>query len=182
MTMSNDIINAHLAARTAMLLGEWAGLAPGRKVNNGGNGMAAALMLLSGAVRSEKPSSSTVEKMAENILAKLRTSKDGAYLSFGVDYGPDFRLTALVDECGIRASWPNKSQMSVSKVYSDGSGANSVSVSTGYHAPTISHYLTETGWLVGGVNIPRQLHTLVIKGIAAGDVPSSVATFEPFTA
>lgn len=52
---------------------------------------------------------------------------------------------------------------------------------TGHRAPTY-HYLTDNGWLVAHVPVARQLHDLVIKGIAAGDVPTSVATFEPHEA
>ena len=178
--MDNATINAHLASRTASLLADWAGLAPGRKIDASGNGVAAALMLMSGAVRSETPSPDATQKMAASVFAKLAARDDGAYVSFSTDYGPDHSLANLADECGIRASWPNKSRMSISKVYtSDGSGDNCVAVATGYRAPTTYHYLTDNGWLVAHVPVARQLHDLVIKGIAAGDVPTSVATFEP---
>ena len=179
--MHNAEINARLAARTASLLADWAGLAPGRKVQFGHDaGLASVLMLASGSVRSETPSTDAVQKMTDNIFASLSSREDGAYLSFSTDYGPDHRLSALANECGIRASWPSKSMMSVSKVYGDGSGANSVSVSTGYRSSADIHYLTDSGWIVSHVNIPHQLHALVIKGIASGEVPDTVAIFQPF--
>jgi len=152
--LDNATINAHLASRAASLLA-------------------------GGAVRSETPSADIVQKMAANIFAKLAARNDGAYVSFSTDYGPEHALAALADECGIRASWPNKSRMSISKVYvSDGSGDNCVSVAMGYRAPSTHHYLTDNGWLVARVPIARQLHDLVIKGIASGEVPASVAGFE----
>lgn len=172
-------INARLAARTAALLAEWAGLSPAQKVRFG-DPMVSALTLMSGAVRSTSPSSDAVAKMNAYLLNALSKQNNGAYTSFSVDYGPEGNLRDLAAACGINTSWPNKSRMSVTKVYPDGSGDNSVSVSTGYHAPTITHYLTNSGWLVAHVRVDPLLHDLVIKGIASGDVPATVATFEPF--
>jgi hypothetical protein len=177
--MHSKDINAYLASRTASLLAEWAGLAPVAKAQIG-DPMGTALLLMSKRVRSETPSLSAVQNMESHIFAALSSHDDGAYISYNVDYGLDYMLSSLADACGIRASWPNKSSMAVSKVYRDGSGSNSVSVSTGYRAPTVTHYLTDAGWLVSHVSIPRQLHALVLKGIAAGDVPADVATFELF--
>ena len=135
---------------------------------------------MSRTVRSDSPSPDAMGKMTAWIASKLGERDDGAYLSFRVDYGPEGNLRDLAAACGINTSWPNKSDLCVNKIFSDGSGANSVSVSTGYRAPTITHYLTPNGWLVGQVSIHPKLHDLVIKGIAAGEVPATVATFEPF--
>jgi hypothetical protein len=175
--MTNEEINARLADRTAMLLAEWAGLTTSAKAQIG-DGMGTAFMLLAGVVKDTPPPSDARGRITAYVLNAIST-KNG-YLSYDVDYSPGYALRELAEACDIRSSWPAKSHMSVSKVCSDGSGANSVSVATGYGAYDISHYLMDDGWLVARVSIPHELHALVRKGIDAGEVGANVARFEAF--
>lgn len=184
--MTNDEINTHLALKTADLLAEWAGLPLGAKMKIGNGrdpneGLAMCMMMLAGQVQDANITPDTRDKLAAQVLTCLAGKTDGAYISYGTDYGPDRGLSDLGKACGIDPrAWPNKSMMNVTKVYGDGSGSNSVTVSTGYHGRHITHYLTDDGWLVAGVNVPRQLHAVVRAACERGDLSRDVAEWVPF--
>lgn len=153
--MKTDEINTLLATRTADLLAKWAGL----------------------------PVLLNAKTIVAYVKKILDGKNDGAYVSFDTDYGPGRALSDLGAACGLSPQvWPNKSMMSVHKVYTDGSGSNSVSVSTGYHGRTTTYYLTCDGWLVANVNIPPALHNVVRRACERGEVDKSIAAWEPFKA
>lgn len=180
--MTNEEINSILASKAADLLASWAGLAPGAKVNFGANaGMAAVLMLASGAVTDANVTADTRFKMASYIKAKLDGRADGGYLCFYSDYGPGHALRELSASCGLHGGvWPNKSMLTVNKVYGDGSGSNAVTISTGYHGRTTTHYLTNDGWLVAkGVNVDKALLVVVRAACERGELADAVQ-WHPF--
>lgn len=183
--MKTDEINTLLATRTADLLAKWAGLPVLSKLQVGcdANGLGIALMAISGAVKDGDVNAKTHAAIVAYVKKILDNKNDGAYVSFDTDYGPGRALSDLGAACGLSPQvWPNKSMMSVHKVYTDGSGSNSVSVSTGYHGRTTTYYLTCDGWLVANVNIPPALHNVVRRACERGEVDKSIAAWEPFKA
>jgi len=182
--MTNEEINTLLAFKAADLLAEWAGLPRGLKVKLGADaGLAAVMMLASGVVKDANVDSTQHAKIAAYVKAILdERESDGASIYLDTDYGPGHRLRELGTACGIHGgAWPNKSMLCVNKVYGDGSGSNSVSVSTGYHGRTTNHYLTDDGWIIAGVNVDKQLHGIVRAACERGDLPADVATWVPLT-
>lgn len=179
--MNADEINTLLATRTADLLSRWAGLPVLAKLQIGdvsGDGMA--YMAISGVVKNGDVNAPTHAAIVAYVKKILDRSGDGAYVTFDTDYGPGRALRDLSDACGIMDNvWPNKSMMHVNKIYSDGSGSNSVSVSTGYHGRTTTHYLTSDGWLVTGTSVAPCLHDVVRRACERGELDKNVATWEP---
>ena len=179
--MTADEINALLATRTADLLAKWAGLPVLAKLQIGdvsGDGMA--YMAISGMVKNGDVNVLIYAAIVAYVKKMLDGKNDGAYICFDVDYGPGSALRALGDACGVPSNvWPNKSMMCVNKTYRDGSGSCSVSVSTGYHGRTTTHYLTNDGWIVSGVTIDPALHHVVRLACERGEIGKDIARLEP---
>lgn len=179
--MTTDDINTLLATRAADLLAKWAGLPMASKLQIGDvNGMGVAFMAISGMAKNGDVKSPTHAAIVAYVKKIIDRSRDGAYVTFDTDYGPGRALQELSGACGVPSNvWPAKSMMSVNKIYSDGSGSNSVSVSTGYHGRTTTHYLTDDGWLVAGTSIAPCLHDVVRRACERGELDKNVATWEP---
>lgn len=179
--MTNDEINVHLANKTADLLAEWAGLPMAAKISDGRDasaGSAICLMVLSGSVQNADVTPDSRDKLAAMVLASLNR---GEYVSYSTDYGPSRVLAELGSACGIDPrAWPSKSMMHVGRVCSDGSGTNSVSVSTGYHGRRTTYHLIDDGWIVASVSVPRELYSLVRSACERGELPATVAQWVPF--
>lgn len=182
--MDTQQINTLLATRTADLLAKWAGLPILAKLQIGdvrGDGMA--FMAISGMAKNGDVNASTHAAIVAYVKKILDSKDNGAYVSFGTDYGPGHALDTLGEACGIASNvWPSKSMMNVTKVYGDGSGSNSVSVSTGYHGRTTTHYLMDDGWFIANINIATCLHGVVRQACERGEIGSDIAQWVPFKA
>lgn len=155
--MTSPNILQLLAARAASSLCDWVNIAPLRKADNGdrtGDGLGLVFVAMVH-TKAPPPPPDALEKLTAVLLAMMqdrtRESGGGCYISLDCDYHPNRALVDVAERAGLAGvTWPNKSTITISTVYSDGSGSNRVTVSQGYRAPTFYHHCLpeEGGWLV----------------------------------
>jgi len=172
-----------VAARAAELLGEWIGLSPFAKSDNGDESSVGGLAMVLGAMLAAKappPPPDAVERMRDHILADIAgRAKNGQVMrmTYDVDYGPGRELSRLAESCEIKSSWPIKSHLTIYLHHSKTSIYNK----RNYGAEGLTHYLIDgRGWIVSPSTIDARVLPIVLAAIDRGDVSPDVARLEPF--